>query len=102
MYKRNTNEKRSPIKAEPLRSAGQSLDEEIHNIQAVEIGSYLTVSVCFFILAVFEWLKWFRNWPPQPLAVKVQDIDDPSLTVKRAKTSITLGKNYRPSCQVQR
>lgn len=74
MFKIKNAEKRSPIKAAPLRSAGQSLEEEIRNIQAVEIGTYLSVGFCFLFLAIFEWFKWLRNWPPQPVTISIAAI----------------------------
>jgi hypothetical protein len=63
--------KRSPLKALPLHTAGQSIDEEIHRIQTVEIGSYVAVSACMVFLACFEWYKWLTSAPPSPVTFSI-------------------------------
>ena len=65
------SDKRSPIKAPPLRAAGESIDEEIHRIQSEEIGPYLGVIVFMFVIAVLEWWKWFKDLPPKPIFTSI-------------------------------
>lgn len=57
---------RSPLKAAPLRNAGQSLDEEIQRILDNDALIYIVVSAFTVTLALLEWWKWYVNKPPQP------------------------------------
>ena len=56
----------SPIKTKPLRTAGQSLDEQIHGI--VEDRGLMVAMMCVVAIMVAgtEWLRWFTNPPPYP------------------------------------
>jgi len=74
IFKKSTSDKRSPIKAPPLRSAGQSIDEEIHRIQSEEIGPYVAMILFMFLIAVLEWWKWFRDLPPKPILTSVMSL----------------------------
>jgi hypothetical protein len=65
------NTKRSPLKALPLHTAGQSIDEEIHRIQTVEISSYLVAAACMLFLSCFEWYKWLTSAPPSPVLISI-------------------------------
>jgi hypothetical protein len=66
--------KRSPLKALPLHTAGQSIDEEISRIQSVEIGSYVAGIACMTLLSIFEWYRWIRSSPPSPLSITIGSI----------------------------
>ena len=70
-FSSNKNQKKSPLKALPLRLAGQSIDEEIHRIQSEEIGVYISVIVLVLAMAAFEWYKYFRDLPPRPVAISL-------------------------------
>jgi hypothetical protein len=70
-FSSNKTHKKSPIKALPLRLAGQSIDEEIHRIQSEEIGAYVAVAVLFCAMAAFEWYKYLRDLPPQPILTSI-------------------------------
>jgi hypothetical protein len=59
------------LKALPLHTAGQSIDEEIHRIQTVEIGSYFAGAACMVFLACFEWYKWVTSAPPSPVSISI-------------------------------
>jgi hypothetical protein len=61
--------KRSPLKAAPLHSAGQSLDDEIGWIQATEISSYAAAIAFFAFIAIIEWVRWFFSMPPSPVLI---------------------------------
>jgi len=56
----------SPIKTKPLRAAGQSLDEQIRDL--VEDKFVMTGMLCVvaLVMAMNEWMRWFKNPPPYP------------------------------------
>jgi len=58
--------KKSPIKAKPLRHAGQSLDEEIDKLIHEEAMPYFFAGFIFVYLAGYEWWRYFKNPPPSP------------------------------------
>ncbi len=73
-FSSGANKKRSPLKALPLHTAGQSIEEEIRRIQTVEIGTYVAVAVCMVLLAMFEWYKWILSVPPSPIAISLASL----------------------------
>jgi len=62
-----TAPKRSPLKAPPLRYAGQSLDEEIQKIIDDKIDGYGFWIVVFVGFTFFEWIRRYTAMPPQPV-----------------------------------
>ena len=71
MITSNKKIKRSPIKKTPLRTAGQSLEEEINRIKTEDLVPYIGVSVFMVSGIIFEWYRWFSELPPRPLAISV-------------------------------
>jgi hypothetical protein len=67
LKKRTSEKKRSPLKAAPLRSAAQSLDERIHALISEDIGSYATMLGISFMIVIYEWLHWYFKSPPHPV-----------------------------------
>lgn len=61
--------KKSPIKAKPLRYAGQSLDEKIDKLINEEALLYFLISFLAVYLAGYEWWRYFKNPPPSPKAL---------------------------------
>jgi hypothetical protein len=59
-------EKRSPLKASPLRNPGQSVDEEIQRIITDKIDEYLFWGAISVGFGMFEWCRWYFRLPPQP------------------------------------
>ncbi len=59
-------EKRSPLKAPPLRLPGQSLQDEI-NDQVDKGREYIVLISIFMLLAAEEWIRFFFKAPPQPI-----------------------------------
>jgi hypothetical protein len=57
---------RSPLKEKPLRQAGQSLVEERTRIFEDKIEPWLLMTVLCLVLAVWEWVTYFRPRPPSP------------------------------------
>lgn len=66
-----STESRSPLKAAPLRYAGQSLDEEIQRVLEDDVLVYLMAAAFVFVLALHEWWRWYSKSPPQPVIFTV-------------------------------
>ncbi len=64
--RRKKVEKRSPLKASPLRLPGQSIQEEIDKIfdKVTEIAILLGIVT---LMSLLEWMRYFHNSPPQPV-----------------------------------
>jgi hypothetical protein len=60
---------RSPLKAKPLRVAGQSLDEAIQKVREDDVTDGAAFVAMGIMMAMFEWSRWFLNAPPQPLLI---------------------------------
>lgn len=67
----NNTKSRSPLKAAPLRYAGQSLDEEIRNVIEDDLMLYVMLSAFIVFLAIYEWWRWYAKTPPQPIIFSV-------------------------------
>jgi hypothetical protein len=63
--------KRSPLKDKPLRNPGQSLDEQIHVLISDYALGPLVIAVVLVLLAVLEWVKYYRSVPPAPILYSV-------------------------------
>ena len=61
-----TAAERSPIKDKPLRTPGQSLEEERTALLENKFETWALLSAFLVVLAVFEWFRYFRPLPPQP------------------------------------
>jgi hypothetical protein len=57
---------RSPLKDNPLRVPGQSLDEERQRLFEREVESWALVGVMLAVMAVLEWWRHFVPRPPSP------------------------------------
>jgi hypothetical protein len=64
-------EKRSPIKNPPLRSAGQSVDEEIQKILYDKMDYYAFAIGVSASMAFWEWYHWYFKSPPQPVVMTI-------------------------------
>lgn len=65
------DETRSPLKALPLRYAGQSLDEEIERVIQDDVDSYVVAALVAIVLALYEWWRWYAKTPPQPVVFTI-------------------------------
>ncbi len=64
--------KKSPLKDNPLRLPGQSIDEEIQKIMDEEVISYLLLPTMMILFSVWNWLLWYQVIPvshPIPLTI---------------------------------
>jgi hypothetical protein len=61
------SQKRSPLKAPPLRNPGQSLDEEIERIMEQDVAVYVLGSFFIVVLAALVWVWYLTNEVPNPI-----------------------------------
>lgn len=80
---KNSAESRSPLKAAPLRYAGQSLDEEIQRVLEDDVLGYIAMVAFTVVLALHEWWRWFSNSPPQPVVFTVVAAGALAYTVRK-------------------
>jgi hypothetical protein len=57
---------KSPLKDNPLRNPGESLDKEITEFLYDEVLTYIFVSILMVSIAGLEWAKWYLKTPPAP------------------------------------
>ena len=53
-------QKKSPLKNSPLRTPGQSLDNEIQRIMGEEVLSYLLFPIIMIGFTIWNWLLWYQ------------------------------------------
>jgi len=63
--------RRSPLAESPLRTPGQSLQEEIDRLRGEEIDQYAAVAAAAVSLAAYEWIAWFFRWPRNPIVLTI-------------------------------
>ena len=63
--------KDSPLKAKPLRQAGQSVQEELDRLLGDELVDYALVPIFLLVVALYEWTRWWLEAPPQPVPMTV-------------------------------
>ncbi len=63
----NSHDKRSPLKASPLRQAGQSVEEQRFNLVYDKVLTPSVIAWVLTILAGVEWAKYHYKLPPNPL-----------------------------------
>lgn len=64
-------QRRSPLKEHPLRTAGQSLQEQIDCLRGEEIYQYAAMAAAAICIASYEWVTWFFRSPRSPLLMSV-------------------------------
>lgn len=64
-------EKTSPLRAKPLRQAGQSVQEELDRIVSDGFMDYALVPLLLVILALYDWMRWWQEAPPQPVLTTI-------------------------------
>src|SRR5437870_2721655 len=65
----HTPDTRSPLKAGPLRYAGQSLDENIERLINEEAMPYVAAALLVVAMALYEWYRWYSSAPPHPVVL---------------------------------
>jgi hypothetical protein len=92
-------DKDSPLKAPPLRTPGQSLDEEISRLIDEDAATYIFGGLFAIALAGLEWFRSFLGAPPQPvpftlLAIAVVIVVAWKITrVRRKVRALRLGRD---------
>jgi hypothetical protein len=67
MLKQKSDKPRSPLKARPLRYAGQSLDGEIQDLLVEGVTRQIVWSLGFVLVASVEWIRWFSPSRQMPV-----------------------------------
>ena len=62
----NPKLKKSPLKANPLRNPGQSLDEEINKLWDEKGTIYILYIIGFTVFAIGDWFRWITQKPINP------------------------------------
>jgi len=89
---------KSPLKDNPLRNPGESLDKEISVLLYDEVLLYVLLSLLMVAMALEEWLRWYLNSPPSPFVFSVMAITAVAYSVFkiiRAKSKIKALKQGR-------
>jgi hypothetical protein len=63
--------KKSPLKDNPLRNPGQSLDEAIQNLLDEDISALVVGIVFCNVLTAYEWWRWYAKIPYRPGVVTI-------------------------------
>lgn len=64
-------DKRSPLKAPPLRNPGQSLDEEISRIINDEAFVHIMLAMFALVFTLMEWWRWYFKVPQYPIIITI-------------------------------
>lgn len=89
------NNKKSPIKAKPLRYAGQSLSEEIDRLCYEHALKYFLYSIICIIIAGSEWWRYFKNPPPAPIFYSIIAVLVVIYSVYKSKKSLKRIRSIR-------
>jgi hypothetical protein len=71
LKRRSRPKKLSPLKDNPLRNPGQSLDEELDRLISEEGMLWITTIVISIGLFLLEWWRWYSKAPPNPVAIAI-------------------------------
>ncbi len=89
----NRKKKKSPLKTKPLRQAGESLAEELDDVIGTKIMPWISLILTFIVLAGFEWLRWWRKMPPQPVLFSILALVAIVVSIWRIWKSLKYGAN---------
>lgn len=64
-------DKRSPLKASPLRNPGQSVQEYLDDQIYDRIFAPFILALFALVLAGLEWWRWYSGAPPQPILFSI-------------------------------
>ncbi|MEO1636896.1 MAG: nuclease-related domain-containing protein [Cyanobacteria bacterium J06631_9] len=59
--------KKFPLKDNPLRNPGQSLDEAIQRLMDEDVSVLIAVMMLCLVTAGYEWWRWYANVPYHPV-----------------------------------
>lgn len=66
-----SNDNRSPLKARPLRQAGQSLNEQLDKLLSEDLAAYIFGAGIAVFIAALEWWRYLTGAPPSPVAFTI-------------------------------
>jgi hypothetical protein len=92
-YWRKELASQSPLKDQPLRLPGQSLDEEIDRWQNERLINYFITASSFFMLAFMEWIGYLTRSPRRPILFSVCAISAIALLIWRV---VHIRRKLRP------
>jgi hypothetical protein len=88
-------ESKSPIKNLPVRQPGQSSREKFANLFDDEIMPYILAVVSTFIMAFWEWQRYFFPRPPQPWILTICAIIAIGFFVRKIIKTIPITRQLR-------
>ena len=56
----------SPLKHEPARLPGQSVDEEIGRVVDRFLSERMAIVTMFVVIAIYDWIRWYTDTPINP------------------------------------
>ena len=62
---------KSPLKDNPLRNPGETLDKQIDELVNDKASTYIVLVVVSGVLAMMEWWRWFMELPPTPFTYSI-------------------------------
>ena len=63
--------RKSPLKDNPLRNPGQSLDERINDLIMLDGSTYYSIAFFSIVLACLEWFRWYMEFPYTPIILTI-------------------------------
>ena len=60
---------RTPLDQKPLQNLGESVQQERSRLMEEEFAPAAVLVLCAVLVTAWEWVAWYFDWPPQPVAV---------------------------------
>lgn len=92
MKKQKPATTRSPLKKKPLRNPGESIQQEMETLLENEVLPHVMGAAIAIIFAVYEWVRWITNTPPQPIPITVFALIFAAFTTYKV---VTVRQRYR-------
>ncbi len=86
---------RSPLKDNPLRSPGESLDRKIQSVFDDNVMPYFLAAMVLVLLAFMEWMRLLRGSPPQPWLFSMLALAAVGATTWRIRRAIREVRNLK-------
>lgn len=58
---------KSPLKAKPLNNPAESLEKRLIDVAVDRLFFPIPLCIFFTFYAAYEWLRWYKDIPPQPI-----------------------------------
>lgn len=86
---------KSPLKSNPLRNPGDSVQEELSDLFVDKVLYHLVVAGFLIMLALVEWSRWYFQKPPSPLFYTIIAIAYIAYAAIKIRKSIKTAKNLK-------